>query len=159
MSRPARRSGRHWIVVVVALASLVLTGCDAILESSPEPTPADFPGIASELANRGLDLDAITSGDAGCEDVTLIPTAIGFDASGLGQAEPIRLRVYIFRNSETYDRRRLDVDACVAVWATDPATLEMVDARPFVLAGQGPWTAEFKAAVREAMTVAAGNGG
>jgi hypothetical protein len=47
----------------------------------------------------------------------------------------------------------------VAQWATDVAKVEMVDARPFVLAGQGPWTDEFKAAVREAMTAAAGAGG
>ncbi|TAK01032.1 MAG: hypothetical protein EPO36_06715 [Chloroflexota bacterium] len=140
-------------------AALLVTGCGAILESPPEPTPADFPGIAGELASRGLDLGDIASGDAGCDDSTLIPTAIGFDASGLGQAEPIRLRVYIFRNGDAYDRRRPDVDACVAAWATDPGTVEMIDARPFVLAGQGPWPAEFKDAVREAMAAAAGAGG
>ena len=46
-----------------------------------------------------------------------------------------------------------------SAWATDPATFELVDAKPYVLAGQGPWPDEFKAAVREALTVAAGNGG
>ena len=119
----------------------------------------DFPGIAGELANRGLDLDAIASGDDGCSDPTLTATAIGFDASGLGMEAPIRLRIYIFRTGETYDRRRPDVDGCVLAWATDPATFELIDARPFVLAGQGPWTDEFKAAIREALAVAAGNGG
>ncbi|MCI0583801.1 MAG: hypothetical protein L0227_13095 [Chloroflexi bacterium] len=161
MTRRGRPFGTHrlGVAAVVAAAIVILAGCSAILESPPAPTPADFPGIAGELANRGLELDAITSGDAGCADPTIIPTAIGFDASGLGQAEPMRLRVYIFRNGETYDRRRPDVDGCVADWATDPATVEIVDARPFVLAGQGPWPAEFKAAVREAMAEAAGDGG
>jgi len=67
--------------------------------------------------------------------------------------------VYIFRNGETYERRRPDVDACATAWSTDPATFELVDAKPFVLAGQGPWTDEFKAAIRDALTAAAGNGG
>jgi len=119
----------------------------------------DFPGIAGELANRGLDLDAIVSGDDGCDDPSLAPTAIAFDATGLGMDDPVRLRVYIFRNGETYERRRPDVDACAAAWSTDPATFELVDARPFVLAGQGPWTDQFKAAIRDSMTAAAGNGG
>jgi hypothetical protein len=138
---------------------LVVAGCSALVETPPEPTPMDFPGMAGELANRGLELDAITSGDDGCSDPTLTATAIGFDASGLGVDPPIRVRVYIFRTGDTYDRRRPDVDACLAAWATDAATFELVDARPFVLAGQGPWTDAFKAAIRAALEVAAGNGG
>lgn len=155
--RPRRR--RFGVIVAAVLAATLLAGCDAILEASPEPTPMDFPGIAGELAVRGLDLDAITSGDDGCDDPTLTATAIGFDATGLGVATPIRLRIYIFRNGETYDRRRPDVDGCAAAWATDAATFELIDAKPFVLAGQGPWPDEFKAAIREALTIAAGNGG
>jgi hypothetical protein len=155
-----RGSSRDFLrAAALVVAAIVLAGCSAILEASPEPTPMDFPGIAGELANRGLELDAITSGDDGCHDPTLTATAIGFDASGLGIAPPIRLRIYIFRTGETYDRRRPDVDGCVAAWANDPATVEMIDARPFVLAGQGPWPDDFKAAIREALTVAAGNGG
>lgn len=150
-----RTTGR----AVAALLGAVLLGGCGDLGRSPEPTPADFPGIATELALRGLDLSGIASGDAGCDDDTLKATAIGFDAAGLGATDPIHLRVYIFRNGETYDRRRADVDACVASWASDPVTFEMVDARPFVIAGQGPWPADFKAAVREAMAEAAGTGG
>jgi hypothetical protein len=153
----AARASR--LTLGIGVVALLLTGCDAIVLSSPEPTPMDYPGIAGELANRGLELDAITSGDAGCDDPTLTATAIGFDASGLGVDPPIRLRVYIFRTGETYDRRRPDVDGCVAAWASDPATFELINARPYVLAGQGPWPDAFKAAIREALAVAAGNGG
>jgi hypothetical protein len=159
---PGRRTVLRRALAITArlvAVALLLAGCSTILEASPEPTPMDFPGIAGELANRGLELDAITSGDDGCHDPTLTATAIGFDASGLGMETPIRLRIYIFRTGETYDRRRPDVDGCAAAWATDPATFELIDARPFVLAGQGPWSEEFKAATREALTVAAGNGG
>ena len=151
-------SGRLSIAALLVLTTLV-SGCSAILQPSPEPTPMNFPGLAGELANRGILLDHIASGDAGCHDPTLTATAIGFDASGLGIETPIRLRIYIFRTGETFDRRRADVDTCVAAWVSDPATTEFVDARPFVVAGQGPWPAAFKSAVRDALTVAAGNGG
>ncbi len=143
----------------LAIAAVLLSGCDAILLPSPAPTPMDFPGIAGELAGRGLVLDRFSSGDDGCKDSTLTGTAIGFDASGLGVETPVRLRIYIFRTGETFERRQADVEPCVATWATDPATVEFVDAKPYVLAGQGPWPAAFKAAIREALTVAAGNGG
>jgi len=144
---------------LLAAIVLTMTGCGTMLEASPQPTPMDFPGIAGELANRGLTLDRITSGDDGCSDPTLIATAIGFDVGGLGVDIPVRLRIYIFRTGDTYDRRRPDVEPCVAAWATDPATVEFIDAKPFVLAGQGPWPAAFKAAIRAALTAAAGNGG
>ena len=155
-----RRRGRPRAPELATLVlAFTLAGCSALLEASPEPTPADFPGIASELALRGLDLDAFTSGDDGCQDPTLAPTAIGFDATGLGMEEPAHLRVYIFRNRDAYERRAADVDTCVAEWATDPATFEIVSASPFVLAGQGPWPAAFEAAVRQGLRAAAGNGG
>jgi hypothetical protein len=71
----------------------------------------------------------------------------------------VRLRIYIFRDKATWERRRTAVDDCVALWATDPATFEFVDASPYVVAGQGPWPPQFKAALRAAITEAAGNGG
>ena len=147
------------LVAALTLGAVLLAGCSALLQSAPAPTPMDFPGIAGELANRGLVLDHISSGDDGCHDSTLTGTAIGFDASGLGVETPTRLRIYIFRTGDTYERRQADVDPCVAIWATDPATIEFIEAKPFVLAGQGPWPAAFKAAIREALMVAAGNGG
>lgn len=143
----------------IVLATVVLTGCSSILQGSPEPTPQSFPGIAGELATRGIVIGKYQSGDDGCHDATLTATAVGFEASGLGVTTAIRLRIYIFGSSDSYDRRRPDVDTCVAAWTTDPATVEFVEARPFVLAGQGPWPDAFKAAIRAALTAAAGNGG
>ena len=153
------RLRRITVGLALVAAPLVLSACNAILQASPEPTPMDFPSIAGELAQRGIIIGEIASGDAGCHDSSLIPTAIGFNASGLGISSPIRLRVYIFRTGDTYDRRRPDVEPCVVAWATDPATVEFIDARPFVLAGQGPWPDAFKVALRAALTSAAGNGG
>jgi len=156
--RASRRAALQRAALVLT-AVFLLSGCAAFRGATPAPTPLDFPGIAGQLALHGIAVGSPIAGDAGCTDATLIPTAIGFDAAGLDQAATVRVRVYIFRNRETYERRRPDVDTCVAAWATDPATLEFVDASPFVVAVQGPIGSRFKAALRESLTVAAGNGG
>ena len=88
----------------------------------------------------------------------LIPTAIGVDASGLDQAEPVRIHLYIFKDRETFERLRAEVDDCARAFVTDPETYETVEQSPYVLAGQGPWAPEFEAAIRSALEVAAGTG-
>jgi hypothetical protein len=136
----------------------VVAGWGAVTPSATAPTPAAFPGPAGERASRGIELDGLVSGDAGCEDHTLIQTAIGLDANGLDQVEPVRLHLYIFRNRDSYERLRSTIDDCIPSYMTDPATFESIDDSPFVLAGQGPWAPEFKATLREALEVAAGTG-
>ena len=127
--------------------------------SSPTPTPADFPDLGGRLVQNGLVIDHVVSGDAGCTDKVLIPTAISMDASGLDQAEPVRLYLYIFRNRAAYERLRETVDACAMSYVTDPETFESVDQSPYVLAGQGPWAPQFEAVLRAGLEAAAGNGG
>jgi hypothetical protein len=139
--------------------AVLLSGCGVVPTTTPQPTPADFPGIATELAKRGVKLGDWVSGDAGCADRTLIPTAIGFDASGLDQADVVRVHVYIFRNRDSFDRLRASVDDCARSYVTDPEGYENIAASPFVVAAQGPWGPRFEAAVRDAITVAAGTGG
>jgi hypothetical protein len=135
-----------------------MAGCGSVTVTPPAPTPADFTGIATELTKRGLVLDRLVSGDAGCEDPTLITTAIGFDAKGLDQPDPVRLRIYIFRNRDAFDRLRASVDMCARSYVTDPDGYETVERSPYVLAAQGPWGPEFKAAVQESLEAAAGTG-
>jgi hypothetical protein len=139
-------------------AVLALAGCGTISTSPPAPTPADFQGLAAELTKAGVVIDRIVSGDAGCDDPVLIPTAIGLDASGLDQPEPVRVYLYIFRNRASFDRLRSTVDDCAQSFVTDPDTFESVEQSPFVIAGQGPWAPEFEAAVRSALEVAGGTG-
>ncbi len=124
----------------------------------PAPTPADFQGIAGELSRRDITLDTLVSGDAGCDDPTLVQTAIGFDASGIDQDDPVRIHIYIFRNRASFEKLRATIDSCARAFVTDPQTFETVEQSPFVLAGQGPWAPGFEAAVRDALEVAAGTG-
>jgi len=138
------------------LVVLVLSACDALRGTPPSPTPGDFGTLAQALSQRGVTAEGAVSGDPGCDDPTLAPTAISFTASGLDQPTAVRLRVYLFRDDAAYGRRRADVDTCASAWATDPTTFELVDASPFVIAGQGPWGAEFKRVLREALTAASG---
>lgn len=145
------------IAAAAALAAAI-GGCGTISTSPPAPTPADFQGIAAELVKRSITIGDIVSGDAGCDDPVLIPTAIGIDAGGLDQPEPVRIRLYIFRNRASFEKLRASVDLCARSFVTDPETYETVEQSPFVLAGQGPWSPRFEAEIREALEVAAGTG-
>lgn len=137
----------------------MLGACGVVSTTPPAATPADFPGITSEFAKRGVSVNHFVSGDAGCSDPVLTPTAIAFDAKGLDQADSVRIYIYIFRNREVYERLRASVDVCAASFVTDPESFETVEQSPFVLAGQGPWGAEFEKALRDELAVAAGAGG
>jgi hypothetical protein len=144
--------------LAVCFVALLVAACGVISTTPPSPTPADFPGIAAEYARRGIDLAHVVSGDAGCDDKVLAPTAISFDASGLDQATKVRIHLFIFRNRAAFERLRATVDGCARSFVTDPETYEAFDQSPYVLAGQGPWGADFEAALREATKVAAGTG-
>jgi hypothetical protein len=141
------------------VAAWLVAACGTISTTPPAPTPADFQGIFTEFAKRGIEVDHSVAGDAGCPDAVLTPTAIAFDAKGLDQAQPVRIYLYIFADRETFDRLRPSIDTCARSFVTDPETFESVEQSPFVLAGQGPWGQQFEAAIREGLTVAAGTGG
>lgn len=152
--RPGRRA--H---LVIGLVALLVAACGVVSTTPPAPTPADFPGIAIELAKRGVVVQHPVSGDAGCSNPILAPTAIGFGASGLDQSTVVRVYLYIFRNREAFERLRASVDDCARNFVTDPETYESVEDSPFVVAGQGPWGSRFEAALRDGLKVAAGTGG
>lgn len=151
--QPVRRA------VVVLVAVVGLAGCAALTETPPAPTPADFGGIAELLVRSGVRIDHVVAGDAGCDDVGLARTAIAFDASGLDQAVPTRVYLYIFRDRATFERLRQSVDTCARSYVTDAASFESIDSSPYVVAGPGPWSAGFRAAIRAAVGEAAGTGG
>jgi hypothetical protein len=158
VSSPRRLRAAPLLGLVVVVAWLA-AACGTISTTPPAPTPADFQGIFTEFAKRGIEVDSSVAGEAGCPDPVLTPTAIAFDAKGLDQAEPVRIYLYIFGDRDAFDRLRATIDTCARSYVTDPETFESVEASPFVVAGQGPWAEQFKAAIRDGLTVAAGTGG
>jgi hypothetical protein len=165
MSPIAPRAGRGrpisrlLALVLAVVAGSLLAGCQVMATASPAPTPADFPGIATALVSRGLRLDHLTSGDAGCPGSVLTPTAIGFDASGLDQATVLRLHIYIFADHDTFERLRSTVDDCARSFVTDPNSYVSLAQSPYVIAAQGPAAPAFEAALRAGLAEAAGSGG
>lgn len=145
------------LVVLAATVCLIVSGC-ARATALPSPTPGDFAGIVQELTRAGILVGNVVSGDAGCPDPTLAPTAIAFDAHGLDQAQAVRVRVYIFRNRDSWQRLSGSVATCARSYVTDPSSYESLAPSPFVVSGQGPWAPQFAAALKEAFTAAAGNG-
>ena len=145
-------------MLVVAALAIIAAGCGIVDPTPPSPTPADFGGIAAALVQGGIKVVHPISGDAGCNDQVLGPTAISFDASGLDQAPPVRIYLYVFRDRATFERLRATVDSCARSFVTDPETYESAEQSPFVVAGQGPWGAEFKATLRKVLETTAGSG-
>lgn len=142
----------------MAIACLT-AACGAITMTAPPATPTDFPGLAGRLNAAGIRVADYVSGDAGCDDPDLVPTAIRFDAMGLDQAEPATLYLYIFRNRDAFERHRAEIGACATAYVDDPATFEQIEQSPYVIASQGPWAPEFEAALRRTLEAAAGTGG
>jgi hypothetical protein len=153
LSRSRLRSGTGLMMAVLAIALLV-GACD-VDNPNAVPSPADFGGLANELLKRGIGIDHAVSGDSGCTDPTLTPTAIGFDARGLDESTVVRIHLYAFKDKATFDRLRSSVDSCARTFVTDPSSYEAVDAPPFVVTGQGPWGPQFEAAMRQALMAAA----
>lgn len=147
-------------VLFAALLVVVATGCSTLTGTPPAAGPADFPGIAGAIARRGITIDRIVSGDPGCDDANLIPTAIRFEASGLDQPAPTRAYIYIFRNREAFDRLLADVTRCAEAFNTDAEGEPWIAVSPFVLTGPGgSWPPGFRAAMEDALREAAGTGG
>jgi hypothetical protein len=150
--------GRPALLLAV-LVALTLAACGTRVGDLPAPSPANFPSIASLLGDAGITVTDQVSGDAGCKDSNLVPTAIGFTASGLDQlgAGP---------DPHLHVCRRADLVApvehgleCAQSFVTDPETYESIDPSPYVLAGQGPWGTKFRDTLRQVLTTAAGDGG
>jgi hypothetical protein len=150
---------RPLALCLALFTALAVSACSFVETAPPSPTPADFPDTAIQLTQRGVLIDRVVSGDAGCDDKVLAPTAIAFDASGLDQASKVRVYLYVFRNRESFERLRATIDDCARTFVTDPETYESIEDSPFVLAGQGPWAPKFKAALRAGLEAAAGTGG
>jgi hypothetical protein len=146
-------------LLALILVPALLAACGTISLTPPPATPTDFPGLAGRLNAAKISASDWVSGDAGCTDPDLIPTAIRFRASGLDQAEPVTLYFYVFRNRDAFERNRERIGPCAQAFVTDPATFEQVEQSPYVLAGQGPWAPEFEAALRATLELASGTGG
>jgi hypothetical protein len=146
-------------VVLAAVLPLAIAACGTVSMTAPPATPTDFPGITGRLNAVQIKVRNWVSGDAGCHDPDLVKSAISFDASGLDQAEPVRLYLYVFRDRAAFERHRDQVGPCAQSWVTDPQTYEEIEQSPYIVAGQGPWGTEFEATLRATLQEAAGTGG
>jgi hypothetical protein len=147
------------MATLTACLPLVVAACGTVSMTAPPATPTDFAGITGRLNAAQVKVRDWVSGDAGCQDPDLVKSAISFDASGLDQAEPVRIYLYIFRDRAAFERHRDQIGPCAEAWVTDPESYEEIEQSPFIVAGQGPWGTEFEAAMRAVLENAAGTGG
>lgn len=146
-------------VLALVVTAVAVSACGTISMTPPPATPTDFPGLAGRFNAAGVVVSDWVSGDAGCRDPDLVPTAIAFDAQGWDQASDVHVYLYVFRNRTSFERLRDRVGPCAATFVTDSDTYEEVQQSPYVLAGQGPWAPDFEAAIRRTLQEAAGTGG
>ena len=108
---------------------------------------------------RRIAIDDIVSGDAGCDDPDLIPTAIGFDAPR-ASTRPSRCGSTCTSSATgtSFEQLRATIDVCARSFVTDAETYETVEQSPFVLAGQGPWAPGVRGRHPRGPRVAAGTG-
>ncbi len=158
-SSPAGSRTRALRAATLSLLLVVLAGCGQLLGTQPPATPTDFPGLTGRLKVAGITLQDWVSGDAGCSDPDLVPASISATATGLDQATPVKLYLYVFRNRDAWERHRDAIGPCAQSWVTDPETYEELQESPYVLASQGPWAPGFEAALRTVLSAAAGTGG
>jgi hypothetical protein len=144
------------IVGALAIVACLFAAASCASTGPPSATPTDIRGIGAFLHDQGITASGYVAGDAGCPDRDLTQVAVSFDVSGLDQPESTRVHVYLFRDQGAYDRHRSAIDACLASFVIDPASLGLVEAPPYVAAGAGPWAPEFGVAIRAALTKAAG---
>ncbi len=146
-------------LILAALLLLLVAGCGSVLDDArgePAATPTNFNGLVEQLAAREFAVANVVSGDPGCSDQVLVPMAIAFELSGGGLEGAAQARVYRFKSDESYQRLRASVDTCAAAWISDPATLLMVDASPYVLVTEGVPAGAAADAIRAAVREAAG---
>jgi hypothetical protein len=153
------RQARYSKPALTLFITLILAGCSALSGRAPAPTPADFAGIVANFGRRGITVQHVISGDAGCADQPLARTAISFEAKGVDQTTAVVVHLYSFADKEAFDRLRSSIDACAHSYVRDPQTFESIDAVPFVVAGQGPWAPGFEEGMRAALQEAAEQGG
>ncbi len=144
---------------LLGVLAVVLAACGTISMTEPPPTPTDFPGLAGRLNAAHIKISDYASGDAGCDNPDLIPTAIRFHAQGLDQPDPVKLYLYVFRDRAAFERHRAQIGPCAQSYITDPSTFEEIEQSPYILVGQGPWGTQFEAKLREVLAAAAGSGG
>jgi uncharacterized protein YceK len=146
-------------LIFAALLLLLVSGCGSVLDDArgePLATPTNFNGLVEHLAAREFAVAHVVSGDPGCSDQVLVPMAIAFELSGGGLEGAVQARVYRFKDDESYQKLRASVDSCAAAWISDPATLLMVDASPYVLVTDGVPAGAAADAIRAAVREAAG---
>jgi hypothetical protein len=156
MPPAALRRGRA--IPALAGVAIAVAACGTISLTPPPATPTDFPGITGRLNAAQIKVRGWVSGDAGCQDPDLVSSSISFQASGLDQATPVKLYLYVFRDRAAFERHLDQVGPCAQAWVTDPQTYEEIDQSPYVVAGQGPWGQAFEAALRSTLELAAGTG-
>ncbi len=144
--------------IVLLLVGALLAGCGEFV--APSPTPGEMNDLIAALVVRGVTIQHLTSGDAGCPGSTLHSNGVHFQVSldgGTGSD------VFLLRWKSTADFNGAtdDVAACVAEYqAAHPgAVMDQISLDPWRVYGPD-WSAALKDTLNAALlSVGGGRGG
>lgn len=149
--------------VLVAAAAALAIGLAACAGPPISPTPAPVSGVYQQVALHGGSLVGAVSGDAGCAvaDQAPLATHVRFHIpASSGDVQDVYLFVYADRAA--FDRQASSFASCRAAYAASQAAggrpVRAVEVSPYRAFGPA-WSDETLGVIRDALTVAAGNGG
>jgi hypothetical protein len=138
------------------LAALTLLSCSYMVGSA-QPTPADeVADVIAQLVVRGVTVQGLTSGEAGCPGSALHSNGVHFQATLSGQATAADVYLLRWKSSDAFTADATEFDACVAEYeAAHPlSTVDQFALDPWRAYGPG-WSPQLRSTLEDALRAAA----
>jgi hypothetical protein len=145
-----------WRALPVFVAALLLPGCGAIGGASPTPAYA-VNDVIAQLVVRGVTVQHVTSGDAGCPGSQLHSNGVHLQVTVAGAPGSSDIYLLNWLSSAAFDAAAADFDACVAEYqaAHPDATIDQVALDPWRAYG-ADWSADLHSTLAAALQTASG---
>ena len=145
--------------VLLGLAAVLVVGCGVFV--APSATPGEMNDLIAALVVRGVTVQHLTSGDAGCPGSTLHSNGVHFQVSLSGDAPSIDVYLLRWKSTTDFNGAAADVAGCVAEYqaAHLGSTIDQISLDPWRVYGPN-WSPAFKDMLNAALlSVGGGTGG
>jgi hypothetical protein len=152
----AERLWVPWRALPALLAALLLAGCGAIGGASPTPAYA-VNDVIGQLVVRGVTVEHVTSGDAGCPGSQLHSNGVHLQVAMAGEAGASDIYLLNWLSSAAFAAAAADFDSCVAEYQTahPGVTIDQVALDPWRAYGAN-WSPDLHSTLASALQAASG---
>jgi hypothetical protein len=143
-----------WLAAL-AVALLCLTGCGVFV--APSPTPAAMDDVIAGLVLRGVTVEHLTSGDAGCPGSQLYRNGVHFTVATASDSPSYDVFLLRWDTPAEFAARSDAFTACVGAYsAAHPgASMSQIEVTPWRAYGPD-WPAGLAATLESALHAAGG---